>query len=1148
MAEDKIDSIIDFQSIDKEITRLNKNLTDIAATIKGIPQVVVKVQGAGTTKELSLAQNKLAQELKAVESLVNQRFATDAKVITLQTDYAKATAANRVEIQKQNAELKTQAQLQAANTGSIEKAQAAVKALTAERNKLNLYTEEGQKRQAELNAQIDKYNAFIKKNVDALAAQKINVGNYQGSAKIIVDSLEKEIAKLKELEKVKASVAKAVPGGSFKGTTTGSGSSSVSNTSSVGLSQLDAQIEASKQKVEALTKVTDNPKFLNIAGKAGDATAEIKFFTKSLIDLERQGQGNSDAAIALKKHIAELTNQVGGAKAEIKALSSDTRGFDLFAGSVSFAADAFQTFAGAAVLAGASEEDAAEATKTLVAVQSVANGVKGIATELTTRGTAANKVYAYSQGLYATATDASASATVRLAAAGKLLLGVGLIAVLGFVITNFSKLRETFSGVSKEQAALNETFAEAAKKGQEVQATVNEVAASFKLAKEGVISKKEALEKYNDSLGDALGKTDDLATAEKNFADKAAAYVKMTILKTQANLFFAKSAEASNKALLAGSESQVGIIDNLQAGIYQYLGLTAKATLTIAKAQASGVKDAVNEANSDAAKFQELGQGLLSQAGEVAAQYGIVTTKINEVKAKINEVKAKANNKAAEEAKRIEEANLKAQLEILKDNINERIRINKQAADNEDLNIEDRLDAEYKLYQERKLLLKAQLSFDLSNSKLTNEQRKALQNKYKIESNIIEEDRLKERAELLKRFDEKATADLKAKNDAELNLLIDAREKKKAEIETDYTEAVKALEKKGLSEAEYKTKREKLDDFFRKKSLRAEITYTNAVLDIMKLRGVDVSKELQDLAKLERELSDGTVKKITDNEKTKQEKQLETIKKVEDTYNKIASVISSAIEASTTAQKNKIQDEIDGIENRKQKEIEAVNASTDSQADKANKIAIIEARAAAQKEQQERKQRILDQQKARFDKALSISRITLSTAEAVMSALAMKPPNVPLAIFNGALGAAQLAIAIATPIPRFKDGLNKDYEGPAVVGDGGKSEAIVRRDGKIEITPATDTLTHINRGDRILPDASVLMQSMQYGAMAKVSQPTQQDYTKEMTAILTKELQGVKSAINSKREFQVKPGFNSVMAIHKYGEWFTNYVNEQTNF
>mgnify|MGYP000863815668 CR=1 FL=1 len=418
-----------------------------------------------------------------------------------------------------------------------------------------------------------------------------------------------------------------------------------------------------------------------------------------------------------------------------------------------------------------------------------------------------------------------------------------------------------------------------------------------------------------------------------------------------------------------------------------------------------------------------------------------------------------------------------------------------------------------------------------------NQQKLLIDSNYYVKSLQIFRDNEKKFAEVVKSSQDKELADIVLR-----------KEQRKADIETEYTDAVKALEKKGLSEAEYKTKREKLDDFFRNKSLRAEIEYTRQIIELMGLRGVDVSKELQVLAKLERDLSTGTKGIVVKNEQTKQEKQLETIKKIEDAYNKIASVISSAIDASTTAQKNKIQDEIDGIENRKQKEIEAVNASTDSQADKANKIAIIEARAAAQKEQQERKQRILDQQKARFDKALSIGRITLSTAEAVMSALAMKPPNIPLAIFNGALGAAQLAIAIATPIPRFKDGLNEDYEGPAVVGDGGKSEAIVRRDGKIEITPATDTLTHINRGDRILPDASVLMQSMQYGAMAKVSQPTQQDYTKEMTAILTKELQGVKSAINSKRELHIKPGFNSVMAMHKYGEWFTNYVNEQTNF
>ena len=65
----------------------------------------------------------------------------------------------------------------------------------------------------------DKYNEFIKKNVDALSQQKINVGNYQGSAKIIVDALEKEKKKLEELIKAREKLVNVQNAGStFKPT------------------------------------------------------------------------------------------------------------------------------------------------------------------------------------------------------------------------------------------------------------------------------------------------------------------------------------------------------------------------------------------------------------------------------------------------------------------------------------------------------------------------------------------------------------------------------------------------------------------------------------------------------------------------------------------------------------------------------------------------------------------------------------------------------------------------------------------------------------------------------------------------------------------------------------------------------------------
>jgi hypothetical protein len=143
-------------------------------------------------------------------------------------------------------------------------------------------------------------------------------------------------------------------------------------------------------------------------------------------------------------------------------------------------------------LAGASEEDAAEATKTLVAVQSVANGVKGIANELTTRGTAANKLFAFTQNQIALATNASASSFTRFKAA-LAATGVGLLVIgIGLLVANFDKLKRALGFASEAQDAYNETlqdYREAAKGAIE---NVAKVGVAFQQAKDGVISKDEA--------------------------------------------------------------------------------------------------------------------------------------------------------------------------------------------------------------------------------------------------------------------------------------------------------------------------------------------------------------------------------------------------------------------------------------------------------------------------------------------------------------------------------------------------------------------------------------------------------------------------------------------------------------------------------
>lgn len=70
----------------------------------------------------------------------------------------------------------------------------------------------------------------------------------------------------------------------------------------------------------------------------------------------------------------------------------------------------------------------------------------------------------------------------------------------------------------------------------------------------------------------------------------------------------------------------------------------------------------------------------------------------------------------------------------------------------------------------------------------------------------------------------------------------------------------------------------------------------------------------------------------------------------------------------------------------------------------------------------DKKKKDIMRAEAKREKAFSILSITLSTARAIMSALATIPPNPALALLAGVTGAVQLGVAAAAPLP-FKDGV-----------------------------------------------------------------------------------------------------------------------------
>lgn len=130
---------------------------------------------------------------------------------------------------------------------------------------------------------------------------------------------------------------------------------------------------------------------------------------------------------------------------------------------------------------------------------------------------------------------------------------------------------------------------------------------------------------------------------------------------------------------------------------------------------------------------------------------------------------------------------------------------------------------------------------------------------------------------------------------------------------------------------------------------------------------------------------------------------------------------------------------------------------------------------AVKQEQLEKKKAQIEYRKAMVEKANTIAQIGMATALGIMQTYAQLgwPAGIPGAIFIGAMGAIQLATALAQPIKAYAEGTKgKPHPGGlALVGDGGSQE-LVMYDGKAWITPDKPTLLDLPKGAEVFPDVT----------------------------------------------------------------------------
>nr|UWG10285.1 MAG: hypothetical protein [Bacteriophage sp.] len=136
-----------------------------------------------------------------------------------------------------------------------------------------------------------------------------------------------------------------------------------------------------------------------------------------------------------------------------------------------------------------------------------------------------------------------------------------------------------------------------------------------------------------------------------------------------------------------------------------------------------------------------------------------------------------------------------------------------------------------------------------------------------------------------------------------------------------------------------------------------------------------------------------------------------------------------------------------------------------------------EARKRAAEEETSRKNKELEKKKAelqtrqaKFQKSTDIIQTISATALAIMTAYKQLGAfAAPAAALIAATGAVQLATIIAQPIPKYAHGTDNHPGGLAIVGDGGRSEAVLVGD-KAYITPDKPTLLSLPAGAEVVPD------------------------------------------------------------------------------
>lgn len=652
-------------------------------------------------------------------------------------------------------------------------------------------------------------------------------------------------------------------------------------------------------------------------------------------------------------------------------------------------------------------------------------------------------------------------------------LGVTLLTIFGAEIVKYIatlfKGEEELDKFKLAQEDVNEALKST--KFTDAVKNVNELAINIKLAKEGFLDKNKVLKQYNESIGETTGKVKTLDEAERELSKNADAFIKITLYKAAAQIALEKAAEQAYQAEVVRrkkleefssiSDSRVSTGGAAGFGTGQFNeNEYRKESERITKARkdrqnkaAADLQAAADAQNRIAENFQRTAAGIAKNIGadffgssfedkNTGSTTKFDSSEFDAERERVERIK-NASKAIVDDERNSLDLRLQA-LEVFTNNSLDLIRIKY-----------DRDVKEAKGNNDKLAFLNEQLITD--REKAISE---GVQSEYAINK--------KAQDDLVKLFNE-GESELEKIANERIKVMVSADQEYLAKLSDDVQSALVGTAEqyaKGIiNEKQYAQARLDIQNQYTVDAIQAEIDALQEIIDYRAENFLTTADEEKKLAELKRKLAKETADKEIDSleEVAKREKELRDARK--ELGKEVAEFGIALVNATFENQKNKIQEEIDLNDVRAKKDIDAINNSVASEKEKADKIAVIEARTAANKAVLEQQQRQIQQRQARFDKAVTIGKIIADTASAVVEAL----PNVPLSVLVGAIGAAQIATVLATPIPQYKDGTDSSAEGFALTDEVGP-ELYIPKSGKPYIGSSKGpNIKWLEKGTQVIP-------------------------------------------------------------------------------